>query len=164
MNTDQKFTVIKHNPQGEETWRYQGRLVERGEETIVIEAHFDRGDMEFHGMQLCKGDRFVETYYRQRWYNIFAIHDREDDHLKGWYCNIATPAVIEDSRILYRDLALDLLVFPDGRQLVLDEDEFADLSISEEKRAKARAALAELRTLFRTNRQDFHWDEPLQHD
>jgi hypothetical protein len=49
-------------------------------------------------------------------------------------------------------LALDLLVFPDGRQMVLDEDEFAELSISAEKRAKARAALAELRTLFSKDR------------
>ena len=152
MDVNQEITVIKQNPQGEETWRYQGRLVERGEETIIIEAHFDREDMEFHGMQLCKGDRFVETYYYDRWYNIFAIHDREDGRLKGWYCNIATPTVIENSRILYKDLALDLLVFPDGRQLVLDEDEFAELSISAEKRAKARAALAELRTLFKEER------------
>lgn len=152
MDINQEITVIKQNSQGEETWRYQGRLVERGEDTIIIEAHFDREDMEFHGMQLCEGDRFVETYYRHRWYNIFAIHDREDDRLKGWYCNIATPAVIENSRILYRDLALDLLVFPDGRKVVLDEDEFAELSISAEKRAKARAALAELRTLFSKDR------------
>ena len=33
----------------------------------------------------------------------------------------------EASQIRYVDLALDLLVFPDGRQLVLDEDEFEAL-------------------------------------
>lgn len=146
---NQTFTVIKQDPQGRETWRYQGTLVERDGDKIIIEAHFDRRDMDFHGMRLCRGDRFVETYYRDRWYNIFAIHDRENGQLKGWYCNIASPAVIEGNRISYRDFALDLLVFPDGRQVILDEDEFAELSISDEKRAKARAALADLKAFLR---------------
>ena len=44
---------------------------------------------------LRRGDRFIETYYTDRWYNIFEIHAREDDRLKGWYCNIAKPAVME---------------------------------------------------------------------
>ena len=30
-------------------------------------------------MILAKGDRFVETYYTNRWYNTFEIHAREDD-------------------------------------------------------------------------------------
>ncbi len=150
--SNQKFTIIKQDPQGREALRYQGRLIQRGDGKIVIEAHFDGEDVLFHGMQLYRGDRFVETYYRDRWYNILAIHDREDDRLKGWYCNIASPAVIEEGRILYRDFALDLLVFPDGRQVVLDKDEFAELSISEENRGKARAALADLKDLFREKR------------
>ena len=28
-----------------------------------------------------RGDRFVETYYSARWYNIFEIHDRDDGAL-----------------------------------------------------------------------------------
>jgi hypothetical protein len=46
-------------------------------------------------------------------------------------------------------LALDLLVFPDGRQIVLDEDEFNALPLSEAERQSALAALAELQALFR---------------
>lgn len=152
MRSNQKFTIIKQDSQGREAFRYQGRLIQRDDGKIVIEAHFGGEDVFFHGMQLWQGDRFVETYYRDRWYNILAIHDRADDRLKGWYCNIASPVVIEDNRISYRDFALDLLVFPDGRQVVLDEDEFAALSISEQKRAQARAALADLKRLFKKNR------------
>ena len=142
------IVVIKQDPAGNETWRYTGTVIQRDDKQITIEAYFDREDVLFHGMWLCKGDRFVETYYSDRWYNIFEIHDREDDHLKGWYCNITTPAVIEEHSIAYKDLALDLLVFPDGRQLVLDEEEFIDLELSAEQRESAHAALEELREIF----------------
>ncbi len=143
------ITIIKQDPAGNETWRYTGEVVERDDKQITIEAYFDRDDMLFHGMWLCKGDRFLESYYTDRWYNIFEIHDRTDDRLKGWYCNISTPAVIESHFISYKDLSLDLLVFPDGRQLVLDEDEFIELEISSEIQKEARAALEELREIFR---------------
>ena len=48
----------------------------------------------------------------------------------------------------YIDLSLDLLVFPDGRQVVLDEDEFAELEIEDEVRNQARLALQELQAIF----------------
>jgi len=145
-----QVTIIKQDPAGVETWRYSGEVIERRHNQIIIEAYFDREDMLFHGMWLCKGDRFVETYFTERWYNIFEIHDREDDRLKGWYCNITTPALIQDHLISYKDLALDLLVFPDGRQLVLDEVEFLDLGLSTEMQRMARSALDELVEIFRT--------------
>ena len=77
-----KITIIKQNPEGRETWRYSGTVLELGENHLVIEAFFDRDDMEFHGMWLCRGDRFVETYYLDRWYNIFEIHDRANDQTR----------------------------------------------------------------------------------
>jgi protein associated with RNAse G/E len=137
-------TIIKRDPSGAETWRYSGKVVKRANKQVTIEAYFDREDMLFHGMWLCKDDRFIETYFEDRWYNIFEIHDRTDDSLKGWYCNISTPAVIEDHAISYKDLALDLLVFPDGEQLILDEDEFQELDISPQMRDSAQAALEDL--------------------
>ena len=144
-----KITIIKQNPAGEETWRYPGSILKRDEKSLVIEAFFDREDLDFHGMCLCHGDRFVETYFFERWYNIFEIHDRTDDRLKGWYCNVCSPAVEKDGLLMYRDLALDLLVFPNGSQLVLDEDEFAALIISPTEQKMALAALAELEAIFR---------------
>lgn len=147
-NTGQRITVIKLNPQGLETWRYQGVVLKRGVDTLILEAYFDREDRQFHGMPLCKGDRFVETYYTKRWYNIFEVHSRDDDSMRGWYCNIGKPALIDGDTLSYIDLALDLLVFPDRRQVVLDEDEFLQLDISAQDRKLALAALAELQSIF----------------
>jgi hypothetical protein len=143
-----QITVIKRDLQGQETWRYTGRLLERNGKCILLEARFNRPDTPFHDIQLCNGDRFIEAFYSDRWYNIFEIHDRVDDHLKGWYCNIGHPAVIEGETVSYIDLALDLLVYPDGRQLVLDEDEFAALSLSPQVQTDATSALATLQAIF----------------
>ena len=142
-----EITVIKLNLKGQETWRYTGQVRERQPGALILEAAFNRPDTPFHDILLKKGDVFIEGYYADRWYNVFEIHDRDDGSLKGWYCNVAFPAEIEESTIRYVDLALDLLVYPDGRQLVLDEDEFADLALDPVNQARAREALHELMAL-----------------
>jgi hypothetical protein len=129
-------------------------VVQKEEHAVLIEAFFNRDDLPFHGIVLAKGDRFLEKYYRDRWYNIFEINDRVSNELKGWYCNVARPAVISDGWISYVDLALDLLVYPDGRQLVLDQDEFEALDLDLEDHKQSLKALAELKTLFK-NPQPF---------
>lgn len=140
--------VIKQNPKREETWRYTGKVLERTEDSILIEAFFNRPDKPFHGVLLAEGDRFVERYYTNRWYNIYEIHDHKTDALKAWYCNVTYPTIFEAGVIVYIDLALDLLVYTDGRHLVLDEDEFLELNLGEEDEKKAREALQELQDLF----------------
>lgn len=146
------ITVLKLNLAGVETWRYTGRVLTRRKNAVVLEARFNRPDTPFHGILLGQGDRFVETFYSDRWYNIFEIHDRQSDRLKGWYCNIGYPAAITKDTVSYVDLALDLLVYPDGRQLVLDENEFAALFLSPVDQSQARAALVELQTHFDNRR------------
>jgi len=124
-------------------------VVDPGGTRLVLEARFNRPDLPFMGVVLKTGDRFIETYYTDRWYNIFEIHDRDDDHLKGWYCNISRPAVLEaDNRLSYVDLALDLWVASDGTQTVLDEGEYAALDLDAAGRAQARRALEELQLRF----------------
>jgi uncharacterized protein len=140
------LNVLKLDVNGRETWRYPAKILRQDGSSVTIEAFFNRPDLDFHGILFGQGDRFIETYYSDRWYNIFEIHAREDDRLRGWYCNVTRPAAITPEAISYVDLALDLLVYPDGKQLVLDEDEFAALQISDEEKQRARHALAELKT------------------
>ena len=60
-------------------------------------------------------------FYKDRWFNIIG-------QLKNqglfYYCNIATPYLIEDNIIKYIDYDLDLRVFPDGAFRVLDRNEY----------------------------------------
>lgn len=149
---NERVLVLKLNPQGQEMWRYEGDVIERGEDWLKVEAIFDRDDRPFMDTTLKRGDRFVETYYLARWYNIFEIYDRDDGALKGWYCNITRPATWTDSRVEYVDLFLDLWVSADGTQTVLDEDEFSAADLDEETRRSAGQGLAELQDWFKSKR------------
>jgi predicted RNA-binding protein associated with RNAse of E/G family len=137
-----------------ETWKYTGTLLHQDTRVLVLEARFRPPDLSFMGIVIRTGDRFIETYFTERWYNIFEIHDRDDNQLKGWYCNIGKPFVMEsENEISYVDLALDLWVDPDGTQTILDEDEFAALDVDAQTKSKARAALRELQNLFSKNEE-----------
>jgi len=136
--------VHKLSPEGEELWRYEGTVLRRTGTSLTLEAVYDRSDEDFHGLILRHGDRFVETHYCDRWYNVFAVHDVDSGELKGWYCNIVRPARLEPEHIWSVDLALDLVVLPDGRWVVVDQDEFAELRLTAEEREKAAQALERL--------------------
>ena len=60
-------------------------------------------------------------FYKNEWFNILA-------QLKKfglfYYCNIATPYIIDDNVIKYIDYDLDLRVFPNGSFKVLDRNEY----------------------------------------
>jgi predicted RNA-binding protein associated with RNAse of E/G family len=149
------ITVIKNDHTGTEMWRYEGVILERTPEHVRLEAHFNRDVVDLGYVTFRRGDRFVEHFYADRWYNVFEVHDGESDRLKGWYCNLTRPAEFHDGIVEADDLALDLFVYPDGRQLVLDEDEFAGLPLNEDERAAVRAALDELRVRAAEGRPPF---------
>ncbi|HXF85577.1 MAG TPA: DUF402 domain-containing protein [Anaerolineales bacterium] len=146
--TIQRIKVQKKNPTGEVSYEYEGVLLHRDERSITLEARFDRADMPFMDVVFKEGDLFVEYYFTDRWYNIFEIHDRDSGKIKGWYCNIGMPAVIQDGVVSYVDLALDLWISADGRQVVLDEDEFEKLGLNAALRACALKGLEEAKRFF----------------
>ena len=147
-----KIIVLKKNLADEVTWQYEGVVVRREPNAVILEALFNRPDMPFMDIVLKQNDRFVETFYSDRWYNIFEIYDRDNGQVKGWYCNVGKPAIIEDGVVSYVDLALDLWVSTEGKQTVLDEDEFSALDLNAELRGAALQGLEELKELFKNNR------------
>jgi uncharacterized protein len=148
MHADGSLNVLKLDLDGRVTWQYSGRLLERGPHHLTLEAFFDKEDFPFLDLQLKKGDRFVETYYDDRRYNVFAIFDRETGLFKGWYCNLSRPATFNGPQVVWVDLALDLWVWPDGRGVVLDRDEFDALPLEPSERADVERTLLELERAF----------------
>ena len=142
-----KIVVHKLDARGREVWTYIGEALRRSPSSVTLEAIFDREDDDLQSVRLRRGDRFVETFYSDRWYNVFAVHDVDTGALKGWYCNITRPAYLGDADIYAEDLALDVLVSPEGSVRLLDEDEYASLEMSEAERQEVRRAVAELREL-----------------
>ncbi len=151
----ERIVVDKLNLKGELSWRYEGEVSERSADQLTLEAFFDRDDRPFMDTTLKRGDRFVETYYTERGYNIFTIFDRDDGMLKGYYCNVTRPAKFLDGRVEYVDLYLDLWVSANGVQTVLDEDEFLAAEMDDETRRFAREALKDLQQLFESKRPPF---------
>jgi uncharacterized protein len=147
--------IQKKNLAGEVVFQYEGEILQRTENAVIIEAFFGRDDMKLMNIVLKKGDLFVETFYTDRWYNIFEIYDRDDKTLKGWYCNICRPAVIDEDVVSYVDLALDLWVAPDGKQIVLDEDELDTLDLVDDVHRRVQESLRELQELFKSKRPPF---------
>ena len=136
--------IHKLDEKGNELWAYEAIKLEQNDTQITLDAFFDRDAVDIAGLQLRRGDRFVETFYFDRWYNIFAIYQKVSNRFKGWYCNIARPAWLERNHLYAEDLALDLVVLPDRRMTVVDRVEFEALIIPAVDRTKALEALDDL--------------------
>ncbi len=129
-----------------ETWHWTGTLVERRDGVMVIDAIFNARPRDLGYMKLETTDLFHEYYYADRWYNIFQVFGA-DGILKGWYCNICKPARFSGNEISFVDMVLDVFVYPDGRTLVLDQEEFQEKRkeiYSAEDARLAEAGVAEL--------------------
>ncbi len=141
------ITVKKLDSSGKLLTAYQGQVIERAVTSVVVEARWRRPLMDLGYVVLETGDLFVETHYADRWYAILKIH-AAGGALKGWYVNFSRPSAISEDEISAADLHLDLFVFPDGRTLLLDEDEYATLDLQRVEPAAhqaIQAALVDLR-------------------
>jgi protein associated with RNAse G/E len=142
------FTVIKLNSLGHEIIRYPATVQTRTANGIILNAIWQHKTRNLGYATFETGDNFVEYFYADRWYNIFAIATPTSQR-KGWYCNIAMPASISDDHLSQIDLLLDVWINPLGGSLILDQDEFAaDLTLSEAQRAGAQKGLHDLLSLL----------------
>ena len=60
-------------------------------------------------------------YFKNRWYNVIAQMKKEGF---SYYCNIATPYIIEEGTLKYIDYDLDLRIYPSGEYKILDKLEY----------------------------------------
>ena len=110
-------------------YKHNGKIHRSWDEATVLEITDD--------MLVCANNKTIVTesdgrshktnepavmfFYKRKWFNIIG-------QLKPfglfYYCNIATPYLIDDGIIKYIDYDLDLRVFPDGGFRVLDKNEY----------------------------------------
>ena len=60
-------------------------------------------------------------FYKNEWFNVLAQLKK---YGLFYYCNIASPYIIDGKIIKYIDYDLDLRIFPDGSFKVLDKNEY----------------------------------------
>lgn len=63
----------------------------------------------------------IMYFFKNKWYNIIAQMKKDGIY---YYCNIATPFIIEENTIKYIDYDLDLRIFPKGEYKILDKLEY----------------------------------------
>ena len=60
-------------------------------------------------------------FFDNEWFNIIVQLKKDGIY---YYCNIASPFIIEEGTIKYIDYDLDLRIFPDGEYKILDQMEY----------------------------------------
>ncbi len=63
----------------------------------------------------------IMYYFKNKWYNVIAQLKKNGI---SYYCNIASPFILEENTVKYIDYDLDLRIFPDGEYKILDRLEY----------------------------------------
>lgn len=112
-----------------ECYKHNGFLDCINEEAIVLEetneylivANDHTKLIEHDGRSHRTKEPAVLFFYKHHWFNVIGQLKKQG---LFYYCNIATPYLIENHTIKYIDYDLDLRVFPDGEYRILDRNEY----------------------------------------
>ncbi len=100
----------------------------------------------------------IMYFFKDSWYNII-VQLKKDGIF--YYCNIATPFIIEEKTIKYIDYDLDLRVFPSGEYKILDRMEYKYhkkiMHYSEDLDIVIRSSLTELIEVYK--KHNFAFDK-----
>lgn len=109
----------KHDGNIHRSWD-EALLIEETDECIVF-GNEKTKVIESDGRSWKTKEPAVLFFYKNSWYNIIGQCKKDGIY---YYCNIASPFIIESNTIKYIDYDLDLRVFPDGSFKVLDRGEY----------------------------------------
>ncbi len=149
--------VTKNNLEKNKYITWDIEVIERTEDYLLGEGLFVAPD-DYDELNLdpeiyaMTGDRMIEKYFNEQWFNIFEIYRGNSEDLKYWYINISRPAKIEADSVYWEDLVVDLQVFPDGRMVILDMEDFEKMKWEAQEKEKILQTLAFLIKLFKENR------------
>ena len=110
-------------------YKHNGKIHRSWDEALVLDVQKDYivcGNnktlvTESDGTMWKTKEPAVMYFFKDKWYNII-VQLKKDGIF--YYCNIATPYILEDGTIKYIDYDLDLRVFPSGEYKVLDRMEY----------------------------------------
>lgn len=109
----------KHNGMIHRSWDEATFLKETDE--FIIFANYKTIVTESDGRTWRTKEPAIIYFSKKNWYNIIGQIKTTGIY---YYCNLASPYVIEEHTIKYIDYDLDLRVFPDGSFKILDRGEY----------------------------------------
>ena len=110
-------------------YKHNGKLHQLCDEAVVLAIDEEKIVVANNKAKLTEADGrsyhakepAILFFYKNHWFNIIGQLKRFG---LFYYCNIATPYIIDGKTIKYIDYDLDLRVFPDGGFKVLDRNEY----------------------------------------
>ncbi len=111
------------------SYKHNGNIHRAWDEAVLLEIHDDYlifGNektkvIESDGRTWRTKEPAVLYFFKSNWFNVIGQYKKSGIY---YYCNIASPFIIEDDVIKYVDYDLDLRVFPEGSFKVLDRGEY----------------------------------------
>ena len=110
----------KHNGSLHRYWD-RGLVVENNEDYLVIATKRAKV-IESNGRRWFTKEPAITIFSKKEWWNVICMFKKEGI---CYYCNIASPSIIEKDLIKYIDYDLDAKLFPNDDIRILDEREYA---------------------------------------
>jgi protein associated with RNAse G/E len=109
----------KHDGQLHRIWR--DTMVLKTSEYSLIGVNDHTLVTESDGRRWVTREPAIVYFHKKYWFNIIAMIREKG---VSYYCNLASPYVLDAEALKYIDYDLDIKVFPDGEKRLLDVDEY----------------------------------------
>ena len=110
-------------------YKHDGKIHRAWDEAVVLDVKSDYivfGNnrtlvTEAEGTKWKTKEPAIMYFFKDKWFNIISQLKKDGVY---YYCNIATPFIIEENTIKYIDYDLDLRIFPSKEYKILDRLEY----------------------------------------
>ena len=121
LNVGEHYQIqcYKHNGKIHRAW--DEAIVLDIKENYIVFGNNKTKVTESEGTTWRTKEPAIMYFFEDKWYNVIAQMKKDGIY---YYCNIATPYLIEEGTIKYIDYDLDLRIFPKGEYKVLDKLEY----------------------------------------
>lgn len=142
-----QIQCYKHNKKIHRSW--DEAVLLREEKDYIVFGNNKTKVIESSGTSWRTKEPAIMYFFKDKWFNIIAQIKRDGIY---YYCNIATPYIIEENTIKYIDYDLDLRIFPNGDYKILDQLEYnyhkKVMNYSKELDLVVNSAMKELIALY----------------
>lgn len=114
-----QIQCYKHNGKIHRAWD-EAMLLDEKKEYLVF-GNMKTLVTEAEGNTWRTKEPSVLYFFKDKWFNIICQLKKDGIY---YYCNIATPFIIEENTIKYIDYDLDLRIFPNSEYRILDKMEY----------------------------------------
>lgn len=117
-----KLLSVEHAKPDGRVYRYRGTIVQFEPGRVILERAFQPGG-RYDALDVPKeqGDWGTAEFRQDVWHTVLSYYARGGS-LKGKIYNINTPPQFFPDLIRYYDLEVDVVVWPDGRVAVVDQE------------------------------------------